>query len=58
MKVAMESEKVTEVEDLIRQAQAVLKDWNKSQLQGTLSERTWQELLDDKPYPHLRIGKL
>jgi len=48
----------TEIEELIEAAEAAKKKWRKPEVPGRLSHRTWQEVLDHKPYPHLRVGKL
>ena len=48
----------TEIEELIEQAEAIKKKWRKPEVPGRPSDRTWQEVLDNKPYPHLRVGNL
>lgn len=49
---------MTEVEKLIKQA-LVIKARKQPRAEAPeLSNLTWQELLDGKPYPHLRYGKL
>ena len=50
---------MTEIEELIKQAEEVKKRWKKPQIEPEgVSALSWQELLDGKPYPHLRYGKL
>ena len=50
---------MTEVKELIKQAEGVLKKWHKPKgIPPPSSGQTWQELLDHKPYPHLRVSKL
>lgn len=49
---------MTEVEDLIKQAEEVKANWQKPQSKSKPTDRTWQEILDDVPYPQLRYGKL
>ena len=49
---------MTEIEELIKQANAKLKQWRPPENNPKLTERTWQELLDDTPYPKLHYGKL
>ena len=50
--------KKTEIEELIEQAKAIKKNWRKPEVPERLSNRAWQEVLDHKPYPHLRVSKL
>ena len=50
---------MTEVEELIEQAEEVKKRWKRARIEPQgVSGLSWQELLDGKPYPHLRFGKL
>lgn len=50
---------MAEMEELIRQAKKVKGNWRKPKNDGhTVSSLSWQDLLDGKPYPHLRFGKL
>jgi len=46
---------MTEIEELIKQAERKLKRWRKL-VPGegrSPSHRSWQEILEDKPYPQL-----
>ena len=48
----------TEIEELILEAEAVLKKWRLPRQEEKVTNLTWQELLDGKDYPRLRFGKL
>ncbi len=49
---------MTEIDELIKQAEAILKRKPKVVMNQSSNYNTWQELLDGKPYPHIRYGKL
>ena len=49
---------MTEVEMLIEQAQSIKARQNKPKSHPVLSHRSWQELLDGKPCPSLRVSRL
>ena len=50
---------MTEIEGLIKEAEEIKKRWRKSKVVSPLlSELSWQELLDGKPYPHLNVKNL
>jgi len=50
---------MTEIEMLVEQAEQVLRTWHKQKtINPPVSNLSWQEILDGKPYPHLRHGKL
>lgn len=48
----------TEIDELIEAAEAAKKNWRKPKVVERPSDRTWQEVLENKPYPHLRVDKL
>ena len=50
---------MTEVEELIKQAKEVKRRLKLPKVnEQPPSNLSWQELLDGKPYPYLRYGKL
>jgi len=49
---------MTEIEQLIEQAEAIKENWHEPETKPVLTNRSWQEILDDTPCPALRIGKL
>ena len=50
---------MTEVEELIKQAEKIKGEYRKSRVDAPpVSNLTWQELLDGKQSPQLRYGKL
>ncbi len=49
---------MTEIESLIKQAKESKEKWKKPVIKRGHSTRTWQEILDNKPYPHLRHDNL
>lgn len=48
----------TEVDELLEAALAQQKKWRKPSNEPKLTHRQWQEILDDAPSPHLRVGNL
>jgi len=49
---------MTEIEQLIKQAEAIKARRQPRVGPSVPSNLSWQELLDGKPYPHLRFVKL
>ncbi|KKL62074.1 hypothetical protein LCGC14_2188840 [marine sediment metagenome] len=49
---------MTEIEELIKQAEAQKKKWRKPKQEERLTKRSWQEILDGKSSPHLRLQNL
>jgi len=47
---------MTEIENLIKQAKAIKKQ--RSKPKPKLTNRSWQEILDGQPYPHLNAKNL
>lgn len=45
---------MTEIEQLIKQAVK----WRKPAAKPELTKRTWQEVLDNQPYPRLNVKNL
>ena len=47
---------MTEIEELIKQAEAQKKKWRKPRQEEKITNRSWQEILDGKPYPHINTS--
>lgn len=49
---------MTEIEELIRQAETMIEEWRRDRQEPLLTARRWQEMPDGVPYPLLSVKNL